>query len=124
MLKVASLNCRGLNKKLKRNVIFNDCANNTISCLQESYINDDKRKLWELEWKGHFFHVNGSSNSNGLIILVDQHVDLDQIKVIFKKDRILCLQITFNDFTFVVANIYAPNTKKEKLEFLMIFIFF
>ena len=117
MLKVASLNCRGLNKKLKRNVIFNDCANNTISCLQESYINDDKRKLWELEWKGHFFHVNGSSNSNGLIILVDQHVDLDQIKVIFKKDRILCLQITFNDFTFVVANIYAPNTKKEKFEF-------
>ena len=122
MIKVASLNCRGLNKKLKRKSIFNLCSNYTISCLQETYINDQKRNLWELDWKGSFYHVNGTSNSNGLIILIDSKIEKENIKVVLKKDRVLCLKITISDSIFFVANVYAPCSKKDKLSFLMIYI--
>ena len=108
MLKVASLNCRGLHKKLKRKAIFKTCSNYTVTCLQETYVNDEKKKVWERDWKGSFYHVNGTSNSNGLIILINSNVEDSNIKMVFKRDRLLCLKITINDTTFFVANVYAP----------------
>ena len=53
---IASINTRGLNKALKRRNIFNKCKQYDITCIQESYITDDKYEEWKHEWDGGFFY--------------------------------------------------------------------
>ena len=89
MLTVSSLNCRGLNKKLKRKTIFNNCLNYDIILLQETYISHDKYKEWRLDWRGELKYLVGSNHSNGLIILIHEKLNYDVLNVYNIKDRIL-----------------------------------
>ena len=118
MIKVASLNCRGLNKKIKRKSILNQCMHFDIIMLQETYITKDKSKEWQLDWKGHFFFIEGTHKSNGLITLINPKFAHDDIKLVINKDRIMGLEINIQNTLYYFLNIYAPNLKKEKLSFL------
>ena len=114
MIKVASLNCRGLNKKLKRKSIFAQFLQNDIIMLQETYITKEKFADWQLDWNGNFFYVEGTNNSNGLITLINSKFSYDDIELTIKNERILGLKIKFQDIDYYFLNIYVPNIKKEK----------
>ena len=53
-LKIASLNCKGLNKKLKRKHVFSESNKYDIVCLQETYVTEKTAKEWMKEWRGEF----------------------------------------------------------------------
>ena len=91
MIKVASLNCRGLNKKLKRKTIFNNCLQYDVIFLQETYITNDKLKEWKLDWNGKLYFVEGTNKSNGLITLINAKFPHDDIETIIKKTG-LCVK--------------------------------
>ena len=118
MIKVASLNCRGLNKKIKRKSVFNQLIQYDIIFLQETYITNAKLKEWELDWNGKLYFVEGTNKSNGLITLINAKFPHDDIETIIKKDRIMCQKINIHDTSYYFINIYAPNLKKDKLSFL------
>ena len=118
MLTFSSLNCRGLNKKLKRKTIFNSCLNYDISCLQETYITDGKYKEWSLDWKGQLKYNPGTNQSKGLIILINDKLQHSILNVYNIKDRILGLKISINEVVYFVFNIYAPNSKNENMAFI------
>ena len=86
MIKVASLNCRGLNKKIKRKSIFQKLIQYDIIMLQETYITNEKFNDWHLDWNGNFFFVEGSNKSNGLITLINSKFAYDDIEIIIKKN--------------------------------------
>ena len=72
MIKTASLNCRGLSKKLKRRTVFRTCLQYDIICLQETYITKEKYNEWKLDWKGQLEYLEGTNRSKGLIILLNE----------------------------------------------------
>ena len=117
-LKCISINCRGLHKTFKRKSIFNLCKKYDISCLQETYISDTNFNAWKLEWPGVFFHISGSNNSNGLIILVNNKFNqLNDPKVVCSDKRILGLEFLCDNKKILIVNVYAPNVNKEKEPF-------
>ena len=117
-LKVASLNTRGLNNKLKRKSIFNICKNNDITCLQETYITDEKIDTWSKDWPGKIFYTCGTNHSKGQIILVNNRLKFDKIEILSKRDRILGIKILFQNHFFNIYNIYAPNDSAGKKKFI------
>ena len=118
MIKVASLNCRGLNKKIKRKSILAQCMQYDIILLQETYITKEKFNDWLLDWNGKFFFAEGSNKSNGLITLINSKFVYDDIELTIKKERIMSLKVVIQGTTYYFLNIYAPNLKKEKNSFL------
>ena len=119
MIKIASLNCLGISKKLKRKTIFKQCLNYDVICLQETHITHEKYKEWKLDWNAEFFYTVGTNFSKGQIILINPKLKYKSLIVTHETPRILGVKITLeNDLTIQIFNIYAPNTKQEKLDFI------
>lgn len=119
MIKIASINCLGISKKLKRKTLFKQCLEYDISCLQETHITPEKYKEWKLDWQGELIYSVGSNVSKGQIILINPNLNYSSIVTTHETDRILGIKITLNnEFSLQILNIYAPNIKQEKLDFL------
>ena len=117
-LKLLSFNCRGLHKNLKRKLIFSKCKQYDIICLQETFITEDDYKKWKLEWDGQLIYYRGSNHSNGLIILINNSLKLEnEVKIIHSEEKIIGIEITFFEMKYVIINIYAPHKKREKVVF-------
>ena len=119
MIKIASLNCLGISKKIKRKTIFKHCLKYDIICLQETHITHEKYKQWKLDWQGDMYYSVGSNVSKGQIILINPKLIHSSAVIIHETPRILGLKLTLdNDLTLHIFNIYAPNIKQEKLDFI------
>ena len=119
MIKIASLNCLGISKKLKRKSIFKQCLKFDIICLQETHITHEKYKAWKLDWHGDMFYSVGSNVSKGQIILINPKLKYTSVSITYETPRILGMEITLdNNLSLHIFNIYAPNAKQEKLNFI------
>ena len=67
--------------------------------------------IWQKEWGGPVISANGSNHSKGVMVLIKDSLDH---KIIGKKidslGRFGIIHIEIDDKTFVLVNIYAPNT--------------
>lgn len=117
-IKFLTLNVRGLGNSLKRKMLFKQFLEYNICSLQESYVTDKNVNLWKHDWSGEFIHINGKSNSNGLIILINKQFSHSNLKEIYVNERCLGISFTHNDKDFVVFNMYAPSIKEERADFL------
>ena len=115
---LVSLNCRGLNKKRKRDIIFKKCRRYDIVCLQETYITERVAAEWKLEWQGDLFYVEGTNKSKGQVILVNKENNFDSIELLFKTQRILALRLKMDGLQFDILNVYGPSNKVERRNFL------
>ena len=48
-----------------------------IICIQESYIADADKEMWEREWEGSLFYTSVTAHSMGQIILVRKNFPFD-----------------------------------------------
>ena len=117
-LKILSLNCRGLNNTLKRRMLFKQFLEYNICSLQETYVNQKNVSLWKQDWRGEFVYVDGTSNSNGLIILINKNFSYNNLKELKVNGRCLGITFTHNDKEFAIFNMYAPAVKEERIAFL------
>ena len=71
-LKLASVNIHGLRNSTKRKTFFRYLKKGAfdIICIQESYITDADKEMWEREWGGSLFYTSVTEHSMGQIILV------------------------------------------------------
>ena len=105
------MNVRGLRDKVKRRAIFNYCRERSdIALLQESHSSVSVEKLWSCEWGGRIIYSHGSSASKGVCLLINPkcgHV----IKTLKsgKTGRLLACEVTEEQNTLVLINVYAPN---------------
>jgi len=76
-LNIVSLNCRGLNGKLKRLKVFNYLKelNANIYCLQDTHFTPDMYKTIYSEWGSECFLSFGSAYSRGTAIFISNSTD-------------------------------------------------
>ena len=109
-----SLNVQGLRDRLKRSRLkeYIDTQNAHIVYLQETHFTNDITVKWLLqefsEWS--FFHSFGTSNSRGCSILIHSSVKFDVIDIHSDTvGRYILLNITIDNNTYTLLNIYAYN---------------
>lgn len=111
-LKCVSLNVNGLQAKPKRQAIFQLLRKGSYDLifLQETHCTSDLETVWRSEWGGDIIFSNGLSNSRGVAVLLQKgsvlsidHQETDD------QGRSIILQVSRDQISFTVANIYAPT---------------
>ena len=86
--------------------------------LQETHSSKQCAILWEAEWGGKALFSHGTTNSKGVIILINPKVDCKVEKVISdNKGRYVIADITLDQSHITLANIYAPNDQTQQVSF-------
>ena len=72
LVKLVSLNGRGINNFHKRRAIFKRCRKRKADVIfsQETHSKGESEKQWMNEWDGKIFHSHGSQNSCGVSVLL------------------------------------------------------
>ena len=118
VLKIATQNCRGLNRQLKRKANFKSMRTYHIICLQETYITENKAAEWEREWGGEFFYSAHTNKSAGQIILINKNFKHDNLKPFFSyRPRIIGVELEIDKEQYTVVNCYGPANRQERLSF-------
>ena len=111
---------KGLGKSIKRRSIFRWLHNqkNQFAFLQETHSTKECAQFWEAEWGGKVFFSHGSSNSKGVMILVNPNLELKVEKCITDKNgRYILLDLIVDESHIVLLNIYAPNDINQQVTF-------
>ena len=117
---MGSLNVRGINNKIKRRGVFEwaTCKDIDILMLQECYCSKSNVTEWSDEWKGKVIFSHGSKHSRGTMVLFRKGFDMEIVtKIEDKNGRFIILKSIIQGETFILINLYAPNTMKEKQVF-------
>ena len=113
MIKVLSVNCRGLKSYQKRFDVINFLKEKQphILCLQDTHCTDSEytsiKNIWSAECA-----INGNkTNSRGVAILLNSNLEYKIINESCDNNgNLICLDLQIdNDWTVRLINIYAPN---------------
>ena len=109
MLKLATLNVRGLRNQTKRQFLFSflEQQNLDIIALQEVHFSSQDIEKWGNEWEGQSFWHRGGTNTAGVALLFKKNLDC-KVEVTDRdfNGSIMCAKTTFQDFTFQILNVY------------------
>ena len=118
--KCLSINIRGLNKSIKRRSIFRWIHNQNaqFTFLQVTQTTKLTVDTWSAEWGGKAFFSHGTSNSKGVMILINPKLDCKIEKCISDKNgRYIILDVSVEDWCLILVNIYAPNDLNQQSKF-------
>ena len=117
-LKCLLINVRGLNKSIKRRIIFRwlHKQNQQIIFLPESYCSKD---LAPNEWGGKAFFSHGTNHSKGVITLINPSFNFRKAEKVIpdKQGRFIILKLSLEENAIVLVNIYAPNDVAQQVAF-------
>ena len=114
MLKLATVNVRGLRDQNKRYNVFQTLRNENfdVIALQETHCDSDTKKDWTDEWGGECIWSTFSNDKAGVAILFNPKLD---VKILDTKidnfGRILRTVVKIENTKFQLANVYGPNPK-------------
>ena len=114
MIQLESINCRGLQAKMKRLDFFDKAQGEKVNvlCLQETHLINDDLKILKEEWNINYFISGNVRNAGGGgLIAVDNNVEWKiHDNKIDKEGRYIILDMEVIDIAgFLLINIYAPN---------------
>ena len=119
-IRVTSINVRGINNITKRNILFNSFkkSNSDIIFAQETYSNTETCVQWNDEWGGKCIFSHGSNHSRGVAILFKRGLDfiITREKCDPQGRYIMC-EVSLNDNSFILLNVYGPNIYREQVYF-------
>ena len=118
--KCLSINLRGLNTSIKRRSIFRWIHNQNaqFTFLQETHGTKLTVDTWSAEWGGKAFFSHGTSNSKGVMTLINPKLDCEIEKCISDKNgRYLILDVSVEDSRLILVNIYAPKDLNQQSKF-------
>ena len=119
-LKVISFNARGLRTHKKRRALFHifKKKNYDIICIQESHLIKSDSSLIDKDWCSKYHLAEGTKNSKGLLTLFNKRFQETSLFPIKVSDRCLISQLTIDNMSFYIVNVYAPCIDAEKYLFL------
>ena len=112
-MEVFSVNCRGLQDKLKCQDVINylNSKKPNIICLQDTHLTEDSNKFIKSIWNDDLYINGNRTNARGVCTLIKKTFEYEVLNII--KDINANLLVTdlkiSNDFTLRLINIYAPN---------------
>ena len=122
-LKIASLNCCGLNDRYKRVFIFDYFRKSSFSVilLQETKTNVRDENRFRMDWHNNkiFINSSGSNSAGGCLVLINN----DHIKVLNSilacNGRCIVLDIELDGCRYHLINTYFPIENSEKKSFII-----
>ena len=121
-IKLCTFNCAGLREKSKLCSVLKliEDKRADIAMLQETHLIESDRLYIEKIWKGTV-HLSGiNTNSKGLITLFSKNIDAESIEILYSDDRTIISTCVLDDrIKTVVANVYAPNDNREKVNYFI-----
>ena len=120
-VKIATLNCRGLNDDIKRNLLFQKFRQSdiTIFCLQETKLNPDKEFQYMNEWdKGPSFFNSVKGGKCGTAILFNTKNIIVKKSIMDEIGRVISLDICIDGKVLHLINTYFPNDNSEQYKFI------
>ena len=111
-IKLASLNTRGMRGGLKRRKIFRFLKKHKVDVgfLQETHCVKTDENCWSAEFGNKIIFSNGSSNSCGVAILFSKKCAKLVTDIVRDMEgRFIIAKLKVNEYTYSIANIYAPN---------------
>ena len=128
LLNINSLNCRGLGDGHKRQFLselFN-ITKTDICFLQETHCSSKFiGNSWERLWGGKCFWSFGSTRSKGVGIWFRDGLNYKILKESrVCEGRLLSLNVQFNEQRYILTNIYALITAKERKAFFSSFAYY
>ena len=128
MLKIATINVRGLHSPLRHHVILNDLKRLSydVYFIQETHINTVGRaNMIAKLWKGQCFWSFSVGRSAGVAIWFNPNFTGKIVRFLHDSDgRILSILVQFGSLKINLINIYAPNVVSERKVFFSEFAFF
>ena len=83
--------------------------------LQEAHSSSKIERKWKEDFKGNVFFSHGKTNICGVLnAYFGKETFNVKKKEIDKEGRILILDISVNDFQYILINLYNANTEKEQ----------
>ncbi len=114
---IGSLNVRGLGDKVKRRGVMDWARSQAfdIILLQECYSTCDVVNQWSKEWDGICIFSHGTNHSKGVMILLKPGFDMDiKCQFVDELGRYIVIKILIQGKPYVLVNLYAPNTMRDK----------
>ena len=113
MLRIASLNVRGLGDYKKHHKMFHYFSTKKLDVimLQETHSVKSNMRRWraEFEGKGHGLHCN--SKSRGICTFISRKSKVKIHRSYKDNDgRILILDVEYENMNFFLVNVYTPNS--------------
>ena len=118
MIRLYTLNVRGLRNKQKRREIFEFLKRKQydIVFIQESHSSPEIENQWEKEWGGIIKFSHFSSNARGTMTLFNKRITI--IDNWNDNDgRINISNISYQNVNYTCVNIYAPNEENSRATF-------
>ena len=107
-LKCISLNIRGLNKAIRRRILFWLLHNGKYDVLfyKKPMVIRQLKNVWSAEWGGDIFYSHGSKHSRGVMTLMRPTVKVENTSTTSDRNgRVLIVNLTIQDEEFCLANI-------------------
>lgn len=111
LLKVLSLNVRGLNNKIKRSLVFEYLKkyNPHICILQETQLVGGRILSLKRPWVGCHFHATHLGYSHGVSILIHKSLNFELLDVkLDPEGRYMLIHAYIEMVEMVVVGIYLP----------------
>jgi exonuclease III len=82
--------------------------------LQETHSKLEDENVWKREWGGEIVFSHGSSSSRGTCIMFAPNMAFTiHDKYIDQEGRFVIINVTINDVTLTLVNIYGPNNDND-----------
>ena len=107
-------------KRLKLIQYFKDKIGSTgVLFLQETHSNSKIEQKWKEDFKGQVFFSHGKTNSCGILTAYfEKETFFVKKRETDKEGRILILDVSINDFEYILINLHDANAKKELIDVL------
>ena len=122
-LRIASLNCSGINDRYKRIFIFNYLkkTNIPIIFLQETKIQFKDENRIKADWHNQKIFINCTQKSTAcegcMILINNDHITIEK-SILTSDGRCIVLDINFDGCKYHLINTYFPIEGKEKKTFM------
>ena len=121
LIKILSLNVRGLRNHVKRRALFLYLKNQKADfyCLQETFSLEEDEVIWASEWGGKILFSHGTKHSKGTGILQRPN-SLFSFKCLSTdpNGRFVIAKIKLGDEDFFLASVYAPCDSQQQSLFI------
>ena len=114
VLRIISINARGLADVLKKRIIFNYYKDRAdMICLQETHSKAEDELIWASEFGAKALFSHGTTQSTGVCILIKKTVPYRMVRIVKgESGRYIIIELeNLDDPTkrFCLCNLYAPN---------------
>ena len=107
---------------MKRRSVFRWIHNQNVhfTVLQETHSSKLSADAWSAEWGGKVFFSHGTTNSKGVMILINPKLDckVETECILDNNGRFIILDVAFEDSHIILVNIHAPNDLNQQVKFL------